>query len=131
MIALKDIYLFKDISPEFINLIIDNSRRMEVKAGEIILSEWTPSNDEAYIIQEWEVEVSIKWEVIKTLAAPEIFWEIALITDEVRTATVEAKTDLILLRINKTLLHTILKEFQNWAEIQRIMRERILENLKK
>lgn len=130
MIALKDIYIFKDISPEFINLVVDNSRRMEVKAGTTILKQGDFSNLEAYIIQSWEVEVSIYDKVIKNLFPWDIFGEIALITNEPRTATVTAKTDLILQKINQELLHKILREFPNGAEIQRIMRERILENIR-
>lgn len=131
MIALKDIYIFKDISPEFVNLVIDNSRRMEVEAGKTILKQGDFSNLEAYIIQSWEAEVDIYEKVVKNLVPGDIFWEIALITNEPRTATIRAKTDMILLKINQELLHKILKEFPNWAEIQKIMRERIMENLKR
>jgi CRP-like cAMP-binding protein len=37
----------------------------------------------------------------------------ALITDEPRTATIVADTDVILLQIDKELLHTIIKKFKN------------------
>jgi CRP-like cAMP-binding protein len=37
----------------------------------------------------------------------------ALITDEVRTASIIANTDVILLQIDKELLHTIIKKFKN------------------
>lgn len=131
MIALKDIYIFKDISPEFINLVVDNSRRMEVEAGKTILKQWDFSNLEAYIIQSWEVEVSIYDKVVKNLFPGDIFGEIALITNEPRTATIKAKTDLVLQKITQELLHKILKDFPNWSEIQKIMRERIMENLKR
>lgn len=131
MIALKDIYIFKDISPEFINLVVDNSRRMEVEAGKTILKQGDFSNLEAYIIQSWEVEVSIYDKVVKNLFPGDIFGEIALITNEPRTATIKAKTDLVLQKITQELLHKILKDFPNWSEIQKIMRERIMENLKR
>lgn len=131
MIALKDIYLFKDVSWDFISMIIDNSRRFEVEAGAVIIQEGAPSNEEAYIIQEGLAHVSIQNELVKELEAPDIFGEIALVTDEPRTATVEAKTDMILLKINKELLHKILKEFPNGNHIQDVMRERIMENLKR
>lgn len=130
MISLKDIYLFKDISPEFINFVIDNSRRMEVEAWKTILKQGDFSNLEAYIIQDWEAEVSIYEKVVKNLLPWEIFGEIALVTNEPRTATVTAKTDMILLKINQELLHKILKEFPNGSEIQKTMRDRIMENLK-
>lgn len=130
MIALKDIYIFKDISPEFINLVVDNTRRMEVPAWTKVLKQGDFSNLEAYIIQEWEVEVDIYGKVVKTLVPWDIFGEIALITNETRTATVTAKTDLVLQKVTQELLHKILRDFPKWSEIQKIMRERIMENLK-
>lgn len=131
MIKLKDIYIFQWISEDFVNLVIDNSRRMEVKEGEIIIKQWDFSNLEAYIIQDWEAEVVIYDKVIKTLLPGEIFWEMALVTNETRTATIKAKTDLILLKINQELLHKILRDFPNGKEIQKTMMNRILENLRK
>lgn len=131
MIALKDIYIFKDISKDFINIVVDNSRRAEFEKWKIILKQWDFSNLEAYIIQSWEAEVSIYDKVVKTLWPGEIFWEIALVTNEPRTATVKAKTDLIVQKINQELLHKILKDFPNGEKIKEIMRERILENLKR
>ncbi len=131
MIKLKDIYIFQWISEDFVNLVIDNSRRMEVKEGEIIIKQWDFSNLEAYIIQDWEAEVVIYDKVIKTLLPGEIFWEMALVTNEPRTATIKAKTDLILLKINQELLHKILRDFPNGKEIQKTMMNRILENLRK
>lgn len=131
MIKLKDIYIFQWISEDFVNLVIDNSRRMEVKEGEIIIKQWDFSNLEAYIIQDWEAKVVIYDKVIKTLLPGEIFWEMALVTNEPRTATIKAKTDLILLKINQELLHKILRDFPNGKEIQKTMMNRILENLRK
>lgn len=131
MIKLKDIYIFQWISEDFVNLVIDNSRRMEVKEGEIIIKQWDFSNLEAYIIQDWKAEVVIYDKVIKTLLPGEIFWEMALVTNEARTATIKAKTDLILLKINQELLHKILRDFPNGKEIQKTMMNRILENLRK
>jgi hypothetical protein len=55
----------------------------------------------------------------------------ALVTNEPRTATIKAKTDLILLKINQELLHKILRDFPNGKEIQKTMMNRILENLRK
>lgn len=131
MIKLKDIYLFQDLDWNFLEFIIDNSRRVEFEANKILIKEWDNSDWNAYIIQKWEVEVSMKNEIITNLKAPEIFWEIALITDEPRTATIKTKTEIVALKINKELLHKILKEFPNWDKMQKIIQTRIIENLNK
>ncbi len=130
-IKLKDIYLFQDININLANKIIDNSRTIEIKAWENIIKQGEKSNNNAYIIKNWIAKVIIWDRVIKTLKAWEIFWEIALITNEPRTATIKAMTNIKLLQINKELLHNIIKEFPNWKEIQKIMMERILENNEK
>jgi len=130
-IKLKDIYLFQDIDINLANKIIDNSRTIEVAAWEDVIKQWEKSNNNAYIIKNWIAKVIIWDRVIKTLKMWDIFWEIALITNEPRTATVKALTKLSLLQINKELLHDIIKQFPNWKEIQKIMMDRILENNEK
>ncbi len=130
MIKLKDIYLFQWISKEFIDMIVDNSRRLEIKDWEYILKQGDKSNDEAYIIQSGKVIVEIDWKIVNTITEWNIFWEIALITDEPRTASIKASWDIILLKINKELLQNIIKKFENWKEIQKVLYERIMMNLK-
>lgn len=128
---LKDIYLFEGISDELINFIIDNSRRVEYVAWDYVLHQGQDSDENAYIIQSGTAKVEMDGEEVKTLGEWEIFGEIALITNEKRTASVKAETDLVLLKINKELLHRIIKEFKNWKEIQAELIKRIGENIKK
>jgi len=130
-IKLKDISLFEWIDREYISMIIDNSRRIEAKAWDTILYQWAESNWAAYIIQEWELKVFIDWFEVQKIWEWELFWEMALITDEVRTATIIAETDVVLLQIDKELLHTIIKKFKNWKDVQDIFMKRILENIKR
>jgi hypothetical protein len=44
---------------------------------------------------------------------------------------VKAETDLVLLKINKELLHRIIKEFKNWKKIKEEIIKRIQENHKR
>lgn len=129
-IKLKDIHLFEGIDLEYVWMLIDNSRRENYSAWDIILKQWEESNGSAYIIQEWVVKIEIKGKEIAILNEGEIFWEIALITDEPRIASAIASTDLVLLKIDKNLLYTIIKKFKNWKEIQETLMKRISNNLK-
>ncbi len=129
-LKLKDIYLFQWIDIELINKIIDNSRRVNIEKWDYIIHQWEKSNNEAYIIQKWKASVEIDSKEVNIINPWEIFWEIALITDENRTASIKALEDLVLLKINKELLHTIIKEFKNWKDIQKTVYERIMQNLK-
>lgn len=131
VIKLKDIKLFEGIDSDYIKMIIDNSRRVNFSTWDVILNQWDKSDGAAYIIQEWEVRVEIDWNQIAKIWEGNIFWEIALITDEPRVASIIAETDLILLKIDKELLFTIIKKFKNWKQIQEILMKRILENIKK
>ncbi len=130
-IKLKDIKLFEWVDLGYVKMIIDNSRRIKVKKDEVILYEWGESNWKAYIIQDWVVRVEIWWKEVSKLTNWEIFWEMALITDDKRIATIIAETDLILLQIDKKLLHTIIKKFKNGKDIQKVFMDRILENVRK
>jgi CRP-like cAMP-binding protein len=130
-VKLKDIYLFEWISKDLVNFIVDNSRRVEYAKFDYVLHQWQESDWNAYIIQSWIAKVEINNEEAKTLQEWDIFWEIALITNEKRTASVKAETDLVLLKINKDLLHKIIKEFKNWKKIQEEIVNRIKENHKR
>ena len=130
-IWIKDIYFFQWIDTNFINKIIDNSRREKITEWEIIIKQWDTPDDTAYIIQEWRVSVTINWTFITELKEWNVFWEIALVTNENRTATIKANSDVILLKINKELLLSVMKELENWAEIKKEILNRIKENLKK
>ena len=130
-ISLKDIYFFQWIDNEFIKKIIDNSRREKIEKDTIIIKQRDKPDNNAYIIQEWSVIVSINWNFITELKEWNVFWEIALITNENRTATIKTKTDVIILKINKELLFSVMKELPNWEEIKKEVFNRIKENLKK
>ncbi len=129
-IKLKDIKLFEWIDLEYVNMIVDNSRRVEYIKDDVIIVEWDKSDWAAYIIQKGSVNVIIDWEVKNVIEEGWFFWEIALITDEPRTATVMANDNLVLLKIDKELLHTIIKKFKNGVEIQKTLMSRIKDNIK-
>ena len=61
---------------------------------DVILKEWDESNWEWYILIGWEVSVNIWDKEIAVLKEWEIFWEIALLSEDERTATVIANTDI-------------------------------------
>ena len=130
-IKLKDIKLFEGIDSDYIKMIVDNSRRINSSSWDIILKQWDESNGSAYIIQEWEVRVEINWNEVAKLWEGDIFWEVALITNEARVASIISETELVLLKIDKELLHTIIKKFKNWKQIQEVLMKRILENAQK
>ena len=104
-----------------------NSAERSFKDWENILTKWDESNGEWYIIKSWSVSVSIDWNEIKTLNEWNIFWEIALLNEEERTATVTAKWDLTVLVLNLDDLVNMINNDDN--TINKKIMWRIKENL--
>jgi len=128
----KDIYslwIFKWIEEAIIKHILENCPTHSYSAWEIILKEWENSNWEWYIIKSWTVEISIKDENITQLSTSEIFWEIALLNEEERTATVKAISDVetIVLSLDK-LIEMINNDSNN---INKTIMNRIEDNLER
>lgn len=94
--------IFKWIERETVDKIVAWCSEKVFEYWEIIISEWEESNWEWYIIKDWSVSVSISWQKIAELASGNIFWEIALLNEESRTATVTANKDtqVIVLKLN-------------------------------
>jgi len=102
MSNLSKLGIFKWINIETVNEIVSSAPEKEFTSGEVILIEETPSNWKWYIIKSWKVEVSIKWKKITELGIWNIFWEIALLNEENRTATVKTieNTTVIILSLD-------------------------------
>ena len=103
--TIYNLEIFKWIEENVVEEIILSCDEKTYSPWEIIILEWAPSNWEWYIIKSWKVKISIKWQKIAELNSWDIFWEIALLNEEERTATVETieETEVIIL----TLEHLI------------------------
>jgi len=125
--SILNLEIFSWIDKNIIEEIILSIPEREYKAWELILIEWTPSNQEWYIIKSWKVKISIKWQKIAELQAWNIVWEIALLNEETRTATVEAIEDTTMLVLT---LDTLIELINNdWNNINKEIIRRIEENL--
>ena len=88
--SIYNLEIFKGIEKEVIKNIVSSCPIKSFETWEMILMEWEESNDEWYIIKSWSVRVSIGWNKVVDLSSGNIFWEIALLNEETRTATVVA-----------------------------------------
>ena len=121
------LWIFKGIERNIIKEIIMQVPERTYKAGEIIILEWSESNGEWYIIKSWRVKVSINWQKIAELSKWDIFWEIALLNEEDRTATVEALEDLTVFVLTLDMLINMINNDDN--SINKEIIRRIEENL--
>ncbi len=105
--------IFKWIDKQTVEEIILSIPEKKYKNWEIILIENSPSNWEWYIIKSGRVKVSIKWQKIAELSAWNIVWEIALLNEETRTATVEALEDTTMLILTLNVLINMINNDDN------------------
>lgn len=121
--SIYSLEIFKWIEHDIIENIIVHCTERKYWAGEMILVEWEKSNWEWYILKSWKVSISINNIKVAELHSWDIFWEIALLNEEARTASVTALSDIEVIilsfdnlieminndanKINKTIMHRI------------------------
>ncbi len=125
--AIYDLKIFADLEKEVIDDIIKHAKVEYYQAGEIIILQNDESNGKWYIIKSWEVKVEINSMQVALLWIWDIFWEIALLNDEARTATVTAITDVETIIIS---IDDIMELISNWnSSINNDIMARIEANL--
>jgi small-conductance mechanosensitive channel/CRP-like cAMP-binding protein len=103
--SLRKVYLFADLAAEEYVLIAEHLQEQYYQSGEVIIREGE-KDDSFFIIDQGEVEVYITSpnqhrKVLTTLHEGEFFGEIALLTGERRTASVQAMTDVLAYQLSK------------------------------
>lgn len=129
MEELYNLKIFAGIDKEIVKNLLNNLEKESYLSGQIVLNQWDANNWKGYIIISGQVDVIINSEKVTSLWEWEIFWEITLLNEEDRTATIIAKTDLELLVISQESLLEIMNEdnFLN-KEIMRRVQENIENN---
>lgn len=129
MDELYNLKIFTWIDKEIVKNIINILKKEAYTSGQIIINQWELSNWKWFIIIDWEVDIFINSEKITSLWKWEIFWEIALLNEEDRTATIIAKTDLEVLVITQDAILEIMNEDNSLnKEIMRRVSENIENN---
>lgn len=124
---LYNLEIFKWIEHDVIDHIILSCEERIYSTGEMIIAEWEASNGEWYILKSGRVSVCIKWTRIAELNSGDIFWEIALLNEEERTATVKALSDIVVIVLSYDDLIDMINNDEN--KINKTIMERIEENL--
>lgn len=127
---IEELYIFDGFSKEEITYFLLMSQTQYRKVGERILSLGDISNGCAYYIHSGKVRI-IQWgEEVAILATGSFFGEIALITDEPRTATVEVIEDAELQVFLKDDFLTLIKQSTHGREMQEEIMRRIRERVR-
>lgn len=121
---LRRVPFFSEIEPAKLKLLAFMSERVGFDAGKTLFRQGD-HGDAAYLIIDGEADIVVDTPsgplTIATLGAHEIVGEMAILCDVPRTATVQAKTRLVALRIAKDPFMRMVREFPNMAVS--IMRE--------
>ena len=121
--------IFSWIEKDIIDEILKNSKIEKYSFWEYVLLEWDDTNWKGYIIKSWEVLVEINNKEVAKLSTWEIFWEIALLNEEQRVASVKVvseKSEFIVLSQDD-----LIEMVNNWSElINKNIMQRLEENLK-
>ncbi len=125
----ENLYIFDGFASEEVAYFLLMSQTQHRKKGEIILNIGDKSNGCAYYIQSGHIKVIREGNEIALLGPGAFFGEIALITDESRTATIEAIDDVQLQVFLKDDFLVLLNRSQHSKEIKweilRRMKERV------
>jgi CRP/FNR family transcriptional regulator, cyclic AMP receptor protein len=122
------LYIFDGFSKEVIAFFLLMSQTQYRKPGEVVIREFDSSNGCAYYIQSGRLRVTIGDKEVAILGAGEFFGEIALITDEARTATVEVIEEAELQVFLKDDFLTLLQQSTHSEAMKDEIRRRIIEN---
>jgi CRP-like cAMP-binding protein len=95
---LKSIPLFQTVSDEDLSQIAPFADEVRVEAGKLLVREGDFSY-EFFAIEEGEAEVTRSGEHVADLGAGDFFGEIGLLERDLRTASVEAKSDMLLVTL--------------------------------
>lgn len=119
--------IFQWLDTDIINTITWSSETRTYIPWEVILEEWEHPNGEWYIIINWAAQVTSSTGIEHTLWAGDIFWEMALLSEEVRSASVVAVDELDVIVLSKDSLFEIM--WQDDANLSKKIMKRMEENL--
>ena len=126
---LRNIPMFAKIDPPKLKLMAFASERLTFKVGHELFKQGD-AGDSAYIVIEGEADVVVQTPggplKVATLKRNDIIGEIAILCDVPRTATVEASSELVALKITKDLFFRMVKDFPDMGiEIMRSLAHRL------
>jgi serine/threonine protein kinase len=104
--TLRGLTFFHDFSHGEIRELLRAGDWQKFDAGQDIVKEGE-LDDRFYVVASGMVEVETNGKVVGTLGPGECFGETSYVRDAMRTATIRASTDGVLLRVSSTLLETL------------------------
>ena len=122
------LYIFDGLSPDEVSYFALMCEPADFDSWSIVMREGETSDNKAYFIESGKAEVIKDGRVIAVLSEGDIFGEIALITNDDRTATICASGYLQVLSLHRDDFLLLAKKSGRFPEIQKEIFRRIQEN---
>ncbi len=122
--------IFRDLPPHLLQMVVGNSNLLSFESGEPIIFQGSRP-DGFYMIVRGAVQILVNDQVIKTVRAGGFFGEIALLANSLRTATVQADQDCLVLKLEaKAFWQMVLNNVELALFFESISQDRLKEGLK-
>lgn len=112
--VLRELEVFAKVDDRQLRVVAMMGEVLSYRDGERVF-EQGEEGDAAYIVIAGQVEVLIRVDggerAVATLGRGEIFGELAVILDQPRTSAIAAKGDIEVLRLNRSVILNMLREF--------------------
>ncbi len=124
----NNLYIFEGLTQKEIAYFIMMSETLQFDAGETIMSEGDVSDDRAYLIESGSVDIYRQDAKIATMNAGDVFGEMALITNDPRSAQVIANSPTEVLALNRDEFLMLYKQSGLYEDIKKKILMRVKEN---
>jgi CRP-like cAMP-binding protein len=128
--SVENLYIFDGFSKEEVAYFLLMTQTQHRKKWDVVITMGETSNGCAYYIKSWHVKIMREGNEIALLGPGAFFGEIALITDEPRTATVEAIDDAELQVFLKDDFLALLKRSAHSKELKEEILRRMKDRVK-
>jgi CRP/FNR family transcriptional regulator, cyclic AMP receptor protein len=127
--VMMEIPMFRNVDPKRLRLFAFMGETLTYRAGERLFERGDEGNA-AYIIIDGTVDVLVPVEdgetVVAALGSKEIFGEMSVLCDRPRSTAIAARTDLTVLRLQRSALLNLLREFPDIAlELIKVLASRL------
>ncbi|MGF1501932.1 MAG: Crp/Fnr family transcriptional regulator [Paracoccaceae bacterium] len=127
--VLSEMPLFRNIDPRRLRVIAMTGETLAFRAGERLF-EKGDDGDAAYVVLRGEVDVLVPVPAGETsvavLGPGQIVGEMAVLTDGIRSTAIAAKSDVEVMRFDRSVILSLLREFPDFSlEMIRVLARRL------
>jgi CRP-like cAMP-binding protein len=103
---LKDVPFFKDLTHKELAFVAQQTDELDVRAGKVLAKEGDLGR-EFFVVESGTAEVTKDGAHVADMGPGDFFGEIALITEERRTATVTATSDMLVIVMSRASFRAV------------------------